>query len=113
MAHQNQSFPEKPLGPATGINLDEQGRARFTTISGVPVNRLYTQADLPEDWNYDRYLGAPGEPPFTRGIHASGYRGKLFPMRQFSGFASPEETNQRYPYFLEPGGDGPSVPFGL
>jgi len=105
--------PEKPIGAATGVNLDEQGRARFTTVSGVPIRRLYTQADLPQDWNYDQYLGLPGEPPFTRGIHATGYRGKLFTMRQFSGFASPEETNQRYKYLLEHGGSGLSVAFDL
>src|SRR6266853_1963545 len=105
--------PEKPIGAATGINLDESGHAQFTTISGVPIRRLYTQADLPEDWNYDHYIGYPGQPPFTRGIHASGYRGKLFTMRQFSGFASPEETNQRYKYLLEHGGGGLSVAFDL
>ncbi|HTA25482.1 MAG TPA: methylmalonyl-CoA mutase family protein [Terriglobales bacterium] len=105
--------PERPIGAATGSNLDENGNARFTTISGVPIRRLYTQADLPEDWNYDRYLGHPGEIPFTRGIHATGYRGKLFTMRQFSGFASPEETNQRYKYLLEHGGGGLSVAFDL
>ena len=77
------------------------------------VRRLYTQADLPEDWNYDQYLGLPGEPPFTRGIHPTGYRGKLLTMRQFSGFASPEETNQRYKYLLEHGGSGLSVAFDL
>src|SRR4051812_39525653 len=105
--------PERPIGAATGINLDESGHAQFTTISGVPIRRLYTQADLPEDWNYEKYLGYPGQAPFTRGIHASGYRGKLFTMRQFSGFASPEETNQRYKYLLESGGGGLSVAFDL
>ena len=105
--------PEKPIGAATGVNLDEQGRAQFTTISGVPVRRLYTRADLPEDWNYEKYLGYPGEAPFTRGIHSTGYRGKLFTMRQFSGFASPEETNRRYKYLLEHGGSGLSVAFDL
>jgi methylmalonyl-CoA mutase, N-terminal domain len=105
--------PERPIGAATGTNLDENGNARFTTISGVPIRRLYTQADLPEDWDYDQYLGHPGQPPFTRGIHATGYRGKLFTMRQFSGFASPEETNQRYKYLLEHGGGGLSVAFDL
>ena len=93
--------PEKPIGAPTGINLDEHGHARFTTISGVPIRRLYTQADLPEDWSSEKYLGYPGQPPYTRGIHATGYRGKLCTMRQFSGFASPEETNQRYKYLLE------------
>ncbi|MGD0568858.1 MAG: methylmalonyl-CoA mutase family protein [Candidatus Sulfotelmatobacter sp.] len=108
-----ETFPEKPIGAPTGVNLDEHGDARFTTISGVPVRRLYTQADLPEDWSEEKYLGYPGAPPFTRGIHATGYRGKLFTMRQFSGFASPEETNQRYKYLLEHGGGGLSVAFDL
>ncbi len=105
--------PEKPIGAPTGTNLDENGNARFSTISNVPIRRLYTPADLPSDWSYDKYLGYPGQPPFTRGIHASGYRGKLFTMRQFSGFASPEETNQRYKYLLEHGGSGLSVAFDL
>ena len=110
--------PEKPIGSPSGVNLDEQGNARFTTISGVPIRRLYTQADLPADWNNnggseEKYLGYPGAPPFTRGIHATGYRGKLYTMRQFSGFASPEETNRRYKYLLEHGGGGLSVAFDL
>ena len=105
--------PEKPVGRATGVNLDDEGRARFSTVSGTPVRRLYTPADLPPDWDYEKYLGYPGQPPFTRGIHASGYRGKLFTMRQFSGFASPEETNRRYKYLLEHGGSGLSVAFDL
>ena len=103
--------PERPIGKASGINLGESGHARFTTISGVPVERLYTEADLPEGWETN--LNAPGEPPYTRGIHPSGYRGKLWTMRQFSGFASPEETNQRYKYLLANGGSGLSVAFDL
>jgi methylmalonyl-CoA mutase, N-terminal domain len=105
--------PERPIGAPTGINLDENGNARFTTISGAPIRRLYTQADLPEDWNYEQYLNYPGQPPYTRGIHSTGYRGKLWTMRQFSGFASPEETNQRYKYLLAHGGMGLSVAFDL
>jgi methylmalonyl-CoA mutase, N-terminal domain len=105
--------PERPIGAPTGINLEEDGRARFTSLSGVPVRRLYTPADLPADWSYETSLGDPGKPPFTRGIHATGYRGKLFTMRQFSGFASPEETNQRYQYLLAQGGGGLSVAFDL
>jgi len=105
--------PERPIGAPTGVNLDEHGHARFTTISGVPIRRLYTQADLPADWSEETYLGYPGQPPFTRGIHSTGYRGKLYTMRQFSGFASPEETNQRYKYLLEHGGSGLSVAFDL
>ena len=105
--------PEKPIGAASGTNLDEQGAARFTTISGRPIRRLYTKADLPEDWSEEKYLGYPGEAPYTRGIHATGYRGKLWTMRQFSGFASPEETNERYKYLLQNGGHGLSVAFDL
>ncbi|HEX3320135.1 MAG TPA: methylmalonyl-CoA mutase family protein [Terriglobales bacterium] len=105
--------PEKPIGAPTGTNLDENGNARFSTISDVPIRRLYTQADLPSDWSYEKYLGYPGEAPYTRGIHATGYRGKLWTMRMFSGFASPEETNKRYKYLLEHGGGGLSVAFDL
>src|SRR5215469_15667731 len=105
--------PERPIGEPTGANIDEQGNARFTTVSGLPIRRLYTHADLPADWNYDHYLSYPGQPPYTRGIHATGYRGKLWTMRMFSGFASPEETNQRYKYLLEHGGGGLSVAFDL
>jgi methylmalonyl-CoA mutase, N-terminal domain len=105
--------PEKPIGAPTGVNLDQNGNARFTTVSGMPIRRLYTQADLPQDWNYDQYLNYPGQPPYTRGIHASGYRGRLWTMRQFSGFASPEETNERYKYLLAHGGGGLSVAFDL
>ena len=103
--------PERPIGKASGVNLDEQGRARFSTVSGKTVSRLYTPADLPEGWDSSEY--APGQPPYTRGIHASGYGGKLWTMRQFSGFASPEETNLRYKYLLENGGGGLSVAFDL
>ncbi len=105
--------PERPIGAPTGTNLDDHGNARFTTISGTPIQRLYTPADLPADWTYDKYLGYPGEPPYTRGIHATGYRGKLWTMRQFSGFASPEETNLRYKDLLAHGVGGLSVAFDL
>jgi methylmalonyl-CoA mutase, N-terminal domain len=105
--------PERPIGAASGVNLDENGNARLTTISGYPVRRMYTQADLPKDWSYEKYLNYPGQPPFTRGIHATGYRGRLWTMRQFSGFASPEETNERYKYLLAHGGGGLSVAFDL
>ena len=101
--------PEKPIGAAGGINRNEHGEAQFTTVSGVPVRRLYTPADLPADFS----PGLPGEPPYTRGIHSTGYRGKLWTMRQFSGFATPEETNARYRYLLANGGGGLSVAFDL
>jgi methylmalonyl-CoA mutase, N-terminal domain len=80
---------------------------RFTTISGVPVEPLYGPGDAPRD------LPQPGEFPYTRGIHRDMYRGKLWTMRQFSGFATPEETNRRYHYLLEQGQTGLSVAFDL
>ncbi len=101
--------PERPIGARSGTNLNPDGTARYTTISGVPIERLYTEADLPEDFS----LPLPGQSPYTRGIHPTGYRGKLWTMRQFSGFATPEETNQRYKYLLAQGGDGLSVAFDL
>ena len=105
--------PERPIGAPTGTNLDDNGNARFSTISNQPIRRLYTPADLPADWDHDTYLGYPGEAPYVRGIHSTGYRGKLWTMRQFSGFASPEETNERYKYLLAQGGGGLSVAFDL
>jgi methylmalonyl-CoA mutase N-terminal domain/subunit len=84
----------------------------FTTISGVPVEPVYGPEQLA---NFDpaRELGEPGEFPYTRGIHRDMYRGKLWTMRQFSGFATPEETNRRYHYLLEQGQAGLSVAFDL
>jgi len=84
----------------------------FTTISGRPIDRLYTPDDL-QDFDYQRDLNAPGEFPYTRGIHPSGYRGKLWTMRQFAGFGTPEETNERYKTLLAAGGTGLSVAFDL
>src|ERR1700754_2384615 len=78
--------PERPIGARSGINVDADGNARFTTISGMPIERLYTEADLPPDFA----VPIQAQPPYTRGIHPSGYRGKLWTMRQFSGFATPE-----------------------
>ena len=84
----------------------------FTTISGRPIDRLYTEDDL-EHFDYARDLNNPGEFPYTRGIHPTGYRGKLWTMRQFAGFGSPEETNERYKTLLGAGGTGLSVAFDL
>jgi methylmalonyl-CoA mutase N-terminal domain/subunit len=84
----------------------------FTTISGHPIERLYTPDDL-VGLDPERDIGRPGEFPYTRGIHASGYRGKLWTMRQFAGFGTPEETNARYKALLDAGGTGLSVAFDL
>jgi methylmalonyl-CoA mutase N-terminal domain/subunit len=85
---------------------------QFTTISGVPIESVYGPADL-RDADVAREIGEPGEFPYTRGIHRDMYRGKMWTMRQFSGFATPEETNQRYHYLLAQGQTGLSVAFDL
>ncbi|OFW05960.1 MAG: methylmalonyl-CoA mutase [Acidobacteria bacterium RIFCSPLOWO2_02_FULL_68_18] len=87
-------------------------RGALTTVSGRPVERLYTPADV-AGLDYQRDLGDPGQFPYTRGIHATGYRGKLWTMRQFAGFGTPEETNARYRQLLAAGGTGLSVAFDL
>ena len=84
----------------------------FTTISGRPIDRLYTPDDV-SGLDYQRDLNNPGQFPYTRGIHPTGYRGKLWTMRQFAGFGTPEETNQRYKALLAAGGTGLSVAFDL
>jgi len=85
---------------------------QFTTVSGAPIRRLYTPADLP-DFDPDTELGIPGQPPYTRGIHSTMYRGRLWTMRQFSGFGSPEDTNKRFHYLLSQGQTGLSIAFDL
>jgi len=99
---------------ATADAVKERGErdVPFTTISGRPINRLYTSQDL-QDFDQRRDLGSPGEFPYTRGIHPSGYRGKLWTMRQFAGLGTPEESNQRYKELLKAGGGGLSVAFDL
>ncbi|HYV19282.1 MAG TPA: methylmalonyl-CoA mutase family protein [Verrucomicrobiae bacterium] len=84
----------------------------FTTVSDLPIERLYTPEDL-EGWNAERDLGLPGEPPYTRGLHPTMYRGRLWTMRQFAGFGSAEDTNRRFHYLLEHGQTGLSTAFDL
>src|SRR5438876_7998737 len=84
----------------------------FTTISGRPIERLYTAEDVAR-LDYSRDIAQPGEFPYTRGIHPTGYRGKLWTMRQFAGFGTPEDTNERYKTLLRAGGTGLSVAFDL
>jgi methylmalonyl-CoA mutase N-terminal domain/subunit len=84
----------------------------FTTVSGRPIQPLYTSDDL-ADIDHQRDVGDPGRYPFTRGIHELGYRGKLWTMRQFAGFGTPQDTNARYKDLLGAGGTGLSVAFDL
>jgi methylmalonyl-CoA mutase, N-terminal domain len=127
----SQSAPSnghEPAAPAAGIaRLAEEARrweattvrqalARaperpgLTTVSGEPINRLYTPADLP-DFDYERDLGFPGEYPFTRGVQPTMYRSRFWTMRLFAGFGGAEETNARFRYLLEHGQTGLSTAF--
>jgi methylmalonyl-CoA mutase, N-terminal domain len=86
-----------------------QRDALFTTLSGEPIEPLYTAADLPDPDE----IGLPGEFPFTRGVYPSMYRGRLWTMRQFAGFGTAEETNERFRYLLEHGQTGLSTAFDM
>src|ERR1700680_4436459 len=83
----------------------------FSTISGEPIDPLYTEADLPAD--PEAAIGLPGEFPFTRGVYGSMYRGRLWTMRQFAGFGTAQETNKRFRYLLDHGQTGLSTAFDM
>jgi methylmalonyl-CoA mutase N-terminal domain/subunit len=85
----------------------------FTTVSDLPIEPLYTGEDLGPTWTEGDRLGLPGEFPYTRGIHRTMYRGRLWTMRQFAGFGSAEDTNARFHYLLEHGQTGLSTAFDL
>lgn len=85
---------------------------KFTSVSGTEIDALYSPLNFADD-EYLEKLGYPGEYPFTRGIHTNGYRGRLWTMRQFAGFGTPEDTNKRFKYLLEKGQTGLSVAFDL
>src|SRR6201998_2762873 len=104
------AWEKNTLEPTLAKSPERQ--QEFTTVSSYPVRRLYTEADL-ADWNSERGLGFPGEPPYTRGIHASMYRSRLWTMRQFAGFGTAEDTNQRFRYLLAHGQTGLSTAFDL
>ena len=91
--------------------LTPERDASFTTLSGEPIKPLYTERDLPADPG--AAIGLPGEYPFTRGVYPSMYRGRLWTMRQFAGFGTPEETNERFRYLLEHGQTGLSTAFDM
>lgn len=98
--HKNKSTKSKEAG------------IKYTTVSGEPINPLYTPDDI-ADQDFMRDINFPGEYPYTRGIHADGYRGKIWTMRQFAGFGTPEDTNERFKYLLGHGQTGLSVAFDL
>ncbi len=92
--------------------MPSERKIPFQTISGRPIERLYTADSIPA-FDVERELGEPGSFPYTRGIHPTGYQGKLWTMRQFAGFGTPEDTNQRYRGLLAAGATGLSVAFDL
>src|SRR5712672_3836015 len=104
------NWEKTQLRPA--LEKSPERSSEFTTISGHPIARLYTQADLAH-WDAPRDLGLPGEPPYTRGIHPSMYRARLWTMRQFAGFGAAADTNRRFRYLLSQGQNGISVAFDL
>src|SRR4030081_2786669 len=103
-------WEEEVLNPS----LKRQGERKpnFQTVSLEEINRLYSPPDV-TDIDFERDLAFPGQFPYTRGIHATGYRGKLWTMRQFAGFGTPEETNARFKYLLREGQTGLSVAYDL
>src|SRR5215212_592762 len=94
------------------VDAAAERRESFETSSGIEVGDLYTPSDL-EGLDEDRDLGRPGEPPFTRGVQATMYRSRFWTMRQYAGFATAEETNERFRYLLDQGQTGLSVAFDL
>ncbi len=104
-------WEEKTLDPA--MRRSPERDLDFTTVSSLPIDRLYTQEDQGPAWDYHEKLGYPGEYPYTRGVYPSMYRGRLWTMRQFAGFGSASHTNERFKYLLAQGQTGLSVAFDL
>jgi methylmalonyl-CoA mutase, N-terminal domain len=109
-SEREKAWEKNTLETTLGKNPERQ--ADFTTISGHAIRRLYTPADL-FNWNPNTDLSQPGQPPYTRGIHATMHRGRLWTMRQFAGFGAAEDTNQRFRYLLSQGQSGLSTAFDL
>src|SRR5437899_3120673 len=91
--------------------LEPERDAPFTTLSSEAIEPLYTERDLPSD--VEANVGLPGQFPFTRGVYPSMYRGRLWTMRQFAGFGTAEETNERFRYLLDHGQTGLSTAFDM
>jgi methylmalonyl-CoA mutase N-terminal domain/subunit len=103
------SVPQTEAEWREAYALTPERQAPFSTLSGVPVKPLYTEADLPQSSE----IGLPGGYPFTRGVYPSMYRGRLWTMRQFAGFGTAEETNERFRYLLDHGQTGLSTAFDM
>src|ERR671914_237654 len=107
---EKERWENETLDPALAKRPER--KKSFQTVSLKEVDRLYTPADV-ENVDFSRDISFPGEFPYTRGIHPTGYRGKLWTMRQFAGFSTPEETNARFKYLLAQGQTGLSVAYDL
>ncbi|MFQ5813905.1 MAG: methylmalonyl-CoA mutase family protein, partial [Anaerolineae bacterium] len=94
------------------LNRFPERHDTFITTSSAPVERLYTPLDI-ADLDYERDLSFPGQYPFTRGVHPTMHRGRLWTMRMFAGFGTAEETNERFREILAAGGDGLSTAFDM
>ena len=105
-----QEWKDTVLTPA--LKRSAQRQDRFETSSGAEIDTVYTPEDLP-DFDYVRDVGYPGEYPFTRGVQANMYRGRIWTIRQYAGFGTAEETNERYRYLLDQGQTGLSIAFDL
>jgi methylmalonyl-CoA mutase N-terminal domain/subunit len=103
------SVPQTEAEWREAYALTPEREAPFSTLSGVPVKPLYTEADVPDA----KAIGVPGGYPFTRGVYPSMYRGRLWTMRQFAGFGTAEETNERFRYLLDHGQTGLSTAFDM
>jgi methylmalonyl-CoA mutase N-terminal domain/subunit len=97
---------------AKALQKMPERRAEFVNTSGIPVNRVYTPLDM-EGFDYLKQLGLPGQYPYTRAVQPTAYRGRYWTMRQYAGFATAEETNERYHFLLKSGQTGLSVAFDL
>ena len=107
---QRKSWETNTLKPS--LSKSPESKKEFNTVSDMNIDRLFTPLDL-DELDYNRDLGFPGEFPYTRGVQPTMYRGRLWTMRQYAGFATAEESNKRYKYLLEQGGSGLSVAFDL
>ena len=107
-----QSIPDARRRWETATESLGERRSQFTTGSGRPVRRIHDSTDL-QEIDQLREIGFPGAYPFTRGVHPTGYRGRLWTIRMFAGFGSAEETNRRFRLLLDEGETGLSVAFDL
>jgi len=94
------------------LNKIPERKGEFVNTSGIPIQRVYTPLDM-QEFDYLKQLGLPGQYPYTRAVQPTAYRGRFWTMRQYAGFGTAEETNERYHFLLKSGQTGLSVAFDL